>query len=83
MPTLLGKQQPAPEYLYWGTFSVPLFPVSREITRYAEFCTNNSWGHAVRAGQWKAVSFAVNETFQLYDVESDIGVFGNARVMAS
>eukprot|EP01102_Stenamoeba_stenopodia_P009204 TRINITY_DN2708_c0_g1_i1.p1 TRINITY_DN2708_c0_g1~~TRINITY_DN2708_c0_g1_i1.p1 ORF type:complete len:503 (-),score=84.70 TRINITY_DN2708_c0_g1_i1:97-1569(-) len=40
---------------------------------YWEFCTKNQWGHAVRAGQWKAVSFAVNETFQLYNILEDLG----------
>jgi len=28
---------------------------------YWEFCTNNAWGHAVRKGQWKAVSLSLNE----------------------
>jgi arylsulfatase A len=32
-----------------------------------------SWGHAVRNGTWKAVSFYVNQTFELYDLSVDIG----------
>eukprot|EP01120_Amphizonella_sp_Union-15-10_P006125 TRINITY_DN1921_c0_g1_i1.p1 TRINITY_DN1921_c0_g1~~TRINITY_DN1921_c0_g1_i1.p1 ORF type:complete len:469 (-),score=55.74 TRINITY_DN1921_c0_g1_i1:57-1463(-) len=39
---------------------------------YWEFCTNNKWGHAVRVQNWKAVSFAVDEPFELYDLSTDI-----------
>jgi arylsulfatase A-like enzyme len=38
---------------------------------YWEFCTNFQWGHAVRFGNWKAVSFAEGQQLQLYDLESD------------
>jgi len=44
---------------------------------YWEFCTNNKWGHAVRMGKWKAVSFAVDEPFELYDLSNDIGETNN------
>jgi len=40
---------------------------------YWEFCTNNKWGNAIRLGQWKAISFAVNQPYELYDLENDVG----------
>jgi arylsulfatase A-like enzyme len=31
------------------------------------------WGHAVRHGKWKAVSFYADEPFELYDLSVDLG----------
>jgi arylsulfatase A-like enzyme len=31
------------------------------------------WAHSVRVGDWKAVSFFVNESMALYNVTADIG----------
>lgn len=39
---------------------------------YFEFCTKHQWGHAVRVGEWKAVSFAVGQPMQLYHLPTDI-----------
>jgi len=44
---------------------------------YWEFCTNNKWGHAVRYGNWKAVSFSLMEKFELYNITEDIGESNN------
>jgi len=40
---------------------------------YFEFCTNETFGQAVRAGEWKLVRFALEQAWQLYNLEKDIG----------
>lgn len=40
---------------------------------YWEFCTNSKWGHAVRVGKYKAVSFAKDQNYELYDLDIDMG----------
>ena len=59
----------------------PVTP-SGNKTLYWEFCTAThppleprsgvGWGHAVRMGQWKAVSFFVDQPLRLYDLSTDI-----------
>lgn len=44
---------------------------------YWEFCTHSKWGHAVRAGDWKGVSFSVDEPLELYDLVADPGEASN------
>ena len=51
-------------------------------TLYWEFCTavhppleprkGAGWGHAVRRGPWKAVSFFADQALRLYNLESDV-----------
>ena len=59
-------------------------PVAPHAPLYFEFCTEQifttrapqnvaSWGHAVRNGTWKAVSFALEQPFELYDLSVDLG----------
>jgi len=40
---------------------------------YFEFCTNKTFGQAVRHNQWKLVRFALEQDWQLYDLNVDIG----------
>jgi len=40
---------------------------------YWEFCTNKKWGHAIRVGNMKLVSLALNKPYELYNVVSDPG----------
>jgi arylsulfatase A len=40
---------------------------------YWEFCTNNEWGHAIRLGDWKAVSFSLSSPMELYNITADPG----------
>ena len=40
---------------------------------YFEFCTNYQWGNAVRHQNWKLVRFSINEPYQLYDLDKDLG----------
>lgn len=35
--------------------------------------TGKGWGHAVRHGEWKAVSFFEDQPFELYNLTADIG----------
>jgi len=44
---------------------------------YWEFCTHNAWGHAVRMGKWKGVSFSLSEPMELYDLDVDEGESNN------
>jgi len=39
---------------------------------YWEFCTNQQWGHAVRVGPWKSISFSVDEPLSLFYLPDDI-----------
>jgi len=39
---------------------------------YFEFCTNNTFGQAVRQNQWKLVRFALDQEWQLYNLDADI-----------
>jgi len=58
LPAILGKEPPSHSYLYY------------------EFCTyhesKKGWGHAIRDGKWKAVSFFHKSQLELYDVVNDI-----------
>jgi arylsulfatase A-like enzyme len=40
---------------------------------YWEFCTNKKWGHAIRFGDWKAVSFSLDGPMELYNIRKDRG----------
>jgi arylsulfatase A-like enzyme len=57
VPTLLNNSTAQKEHLYI----------------YFEFCTNDEWGNAVRYKNWKLVRFSINEPYQLYDLDNDIG----------
>ena len=39
---------------------------------YFEFCTNFTWGNAVRWQTWKLVRFSVDKPYQLYNLHEDI-----------
>jgi len=63
-----------PNYTIDGHSIVPaLFQQQEQNENYLywEFCYKG-WGHAVRKGEWKAVSFELNESFELYNITSDI-----------
>jgi len=57
VPTLLNNTAVQDEHLYI----------------YFEFCTNYEWGNAVRYKNWKLVRFSINEPYQLFDLDNDIG----------
>jgi len=40
---------------------------------YFEFCTNQTFGQAVRQNQWKLVRFSLVQDWQLYNLDVDIG----------
>jgi arylsulfatase A-like enzyme len=40
---------------------------------YFEFCTQQTWGNAVRHKNWKLVRFSISEPYQLFDLDNDIG----------
>ena len=48
---------------------------------YWEFCTNNAWGHAVRKGQWKAVSLSLNEVRVLIAISTHAYPFAAFQVV--
>ena len=66
-PLLQGQpaKQPAHPPLYWE-FCTSAHPPG--VTR-----TGVGWGHAVRMGNWKAVSFFEDQPLELYDLSVDIG----------
>jgi arylsulfatase A-like enzyme len=57
VPTLLNNKSVQDEHIYI----------------YFEFCVNNGWGNAVRHKNWKLVRFSINEPYQLFDLDNDIG----------
>ena len=57
VPTLMGEQQAAPEFLYWEHFG------SQQDDVY----------QAVRMGDWKAIRRGDGQPIQLYDLDRDIG----------
>jgi len=66
-PTLLGQTGKQVEHppLYWE-FCTQAHPPG--VTR-----TGVGWGHAVRNGTWKAVSFFYDQPLELYNLATDLG----------
>ncbi len=47
---------------------------------YWEYCTNGQWGHAIRYGDWKAVSLSLASPLELYNVTADVGETDNVAI---
>lgn len=69
------------QYLPSDTDGISIVPTLFNSTKtqdqhlyiYFEFCTNHKWGNAVRHQNWKLVRFSIDEPYQLYDMNNDIG----------
>jgi arylsulfatase A-like enzyme len=68
LPTLLGKQQPPHEFLYWE--------LPRYMSKTGEFQKELPM-QAVRMGEWKAVRPKPNAPLELYNLKSDRGEQNN------